>query len=170
MKAGQEEYIKKFKSELATMMGRKQNIHRNCVPEGVTRSEFFALHQIRISMNENPEKKGIHVSDLAKRMNIALSAASRMLNSMEERGLICREIDPKSRRNICVSLTEEGEKLWKKCSESMSDLLERVIIGMGEEDASKLIELWKKFSELMEKEVDLDERKGFARKRASCGR
>jgi hypothetical protein len=37
----------------------------------------------------------------------------------------------------------------------MSDLLERVIIGMGEEDASKLIELWKKFSELMEKEVDL---------------
>jgi len=37
----------------------------------------------------------------------------------------------------------------------MSDLLERVVIGMGEEDACKLIELWKKFTELMEKEVDL---------------
>ena len=36
----------------------------------------------------------------------------------------------------------------------MSDLLERVIISMGEEDASKLIELWKKFTELMEKEVE----------------
>ena len=115
MKDGQEEYIKKFKTELAMMMGRKQSIHRNCVPEGVTRSEFFALHQIWTGMNENPEKKGIHVSALAKRMNIALSAASRMLNSLEERGLIYREIDPKSRRNICVSLTEDGEKLWKKC-------------------------------------------------------
>jgi DNA-binding MarR family transcriptional regulator len=155
VKDGQEEYIKKFKSELAMMMGRKQSIHKNCVPEGITRSEFFALHQIWVSMNEDPEKKGIHVSDLAKRMNIALSAASRMLNSLEERGLIYREIDPKSRRNICVFLTEEGEKLWKKCSEGMSDLLERVVIGMGEEDASKLIELWKKFTELMEKEVDL---------------
>jgi len=154
VKDGQEEYIKKFKTELAMMMGRKQSIHRNCVPEGVTRSEFFALHQIWTGMNENPEKKWIHVSDLAKRMNIALSAASRMLNSLEERGLIYREIDPKSRRNICVSLTEDGEKLWKKCSGGMSDLLERVIIGMGEEDASKLIELWKRFTELMEKEVD----------------
>ncbi len=155
MKDGQEEYIKKFKSELAMMMGSKQRIHRNCMTEGITQSEFFALHQIRTAMNENPESRGIHVSALAKRLNIALSAASRMLNTLEERGLVYREIDPKSRRNICVFLTEEGENMWKKCSETMSGLLERVIIAMGEEDASKLIELWKKFSQLMEKEVNL---------------
>lgn len=155
MKDGQDEYIKKFKSELALMMGSKQRISRNCVHEGLTRGEFFALQQIRASMNENPDKKGIHVSALAKRLNIALSAASRMLNALEERGLVCREMDPKSRRNICVSLTEEGEEIWKKCSESMGELLERVIISMGEEDASQLIKLWKRFSELIEKEVDL---------------
>lgn len=155
MRNEQEEYIKKFKAELAMMMGSKQRIHRNCMPEGITKSEFFALYQIQTGMNESPENKGIHVSALAKRLNIALSAASRMLNALEERGLVYREIDPKSRRNICVSLTEEGEKMWKKCSENMSGLLERVIIAMGEEDASKLIELWRKFSELMEKEVNL---------------
>ena len=154
MRNEQEEYIKKFKAELAMMMGSKQRIHRNCMPEGITKSEFFALHQIQTGMNESPENKGIHVSDLAKKMNIALSAASRMLNTLEERGLVYREIDPKSRRNICVFLTEEGENMWKKCSGMMSQLLERVIIGMGEDDACKLIELWKRFSDLMEKEVD----------------
>ncbi len=155
MKDGQEEYIKKFKEELAMMMGSKQKVHKNCMPEGITRSEFFALHQIRGGMNENPENKGIHVSDLAKSLNIALSAASRMLNTLEERGLVYREIDPKNRRNICVFLTQEGENMWKKCSGMMSELLERVIMGMGEEDACKLIKLWKRFSELMEKEVNL---------------
>ncbi|GLC79074.1 MarR family winged helix-turn-helix transcriptional regulator [Lacrimispora brassicae] len=154
MRNEQEEYIKKFKAELAMMMGSKQRIHRNCMPEGITKSEFFALYQIQTGMNESPENKGIHVSDLAKKMNIALSAASRMLNTLEKRGLVYREIDPKSRRNICVSLTEEGENMWKKCSGMMSELLERVIVGMGEDDACKLIELWKRFSDLMEKEVD----------------
>ncbi len=154
MKTGQGEFLKKFKSDLAMMMGSKQRIHRGCIPEGVTQSEFFALHQIWNAMKENPESSGIHVSDLAKRLNIALSAASRMLNSLEEKGLIYREIDPKSRRNICVFLTEDGENMWKKCSETMSGLLERVIAAMGEEDACKLIELWKRFTELMEEEVN----------------
>lgn len=155
MKDKNEEYKKKFKKEITTMVGKKQSISKKLLPEGMTRLEFFALIQIRETMNEDLDNKGIHVSDLAKKMDILLSSASRTLSALEKRGLIYREIDRENRRNIRVFLTEKGEKTCEKCFVTQNKLIERVIDHMGKEDMDTLIKLWKRFSNLLEKEVDL---------------
>lgn len=153
------EYVKRLKKELVLMMGKKRALHKLPLTGGLTRLEIFALQQIWEAMNESPGQKGVHVSVLAKRMDIMLSSASRTLNTLEEKGLIYREIDSKSRRNICVSLTKEGEGARERCVNTMSRLTERVIERMGAEDMERLLELWRRFSDLIEEEAGLMEEK-----------
>lgn len=159
MENNQEEYIKHFKMELTGMMGKAQRTNKNCIFDGITHGEFQALQYIWAVKNEKADNKGIYVSDLAKGLQIASPAASRMLNTLEDRGLICREIDSKNRRNIYVSLTEKGEETRKQSFQNLNELIDRVILEMGKDDICKLMELWKKFSQLIVKEINLIEKK-----------
>lgn len=155
MQDGKKEYLKRLKEEMTAMSRRKQGLDKVPIMEGLTRLEALALQQIWVVMNEDPEKKGIYVSDLAKRMRVMPPSASRTLKTLEERGLIYREADPQSRRNTCISLTEKGEEVREKCMETIGALMERVIDRMGKDDMEKLIELGKRFSGLMEEEINL---------------
>lgn len=149
------EYLKWLKEEITSMSRRKQGLDKMPIMEGLTRLEALALQQIWVVMKANPEKKGIYVSELAKRMRVMLPSASRTLKTLEERGLIYREADPESRRNTCISLTKKGEEVRAKCMEAIGTLMERVIDRMGKEDMEKLIELAKRFSGLIEEEINL---------------
>lgn len=149
-----DEYIKEIKTELAVMVGKLRKVNKGILTHGMSRLELFALQQIHENRNEGEEKKGIRVSTLAKKMDILLSSASRTLNSLEEQGLIYKEIDPASRRNVCLFLTEKGERVREKSLENMNVLIEKVIDQMGEEDMSQLAKLWKQFADLVEKEVN----------------
>lgn len=153
MKDEKKEYIKNLKAEITMMMGKKQRINKNFLLEGLTRLELFALEQIHEAKSEEAESRGIRVSDLAKRMDILQSSASRVLNTLEERDLIYREIDPENRRNIRVFLTEKGERTRFKCYKNLNELLERIVEEMGAEEMDRLLASWKRLSDLLEQEV-----------------
>lgn len=149
------ECLKKLKEEMTSMWRRKQGLDKVPITEGLTRLEALALQQIWTVTKTDPEKKGIYVSDLAKRMRVMPPSASRTLKTLEERGLVYREADPESRRNTCISLTEKGEEVRAKCMEAIGALMERVIDRMGKEDMEKLIELGNRLSGLVEEEINL---------------
>ena len=77
--------------ELLKAAGRMRRVRLSVLFPDISQGEFLALEVIyRYTLIQDGRK--ICVSDLAKNMKIASSAVSRMLHTLEERGLISREV------------------------------------------------------------------------------
>ncbi len=61
----------------------------------------------------NVKKGGVPVTKIAPNMGIEATSLSRLLNSMEEKGLIVREKDLIDKRVVNLHLTEKGLELQK---------------------------------------------------------
>ena len=51
----------------------------------------------------------LDVPKIQKKLNISKPAISYILNTLEKKNYIIREIDPKDRRKVSISATPEGE-------------------------------------------------------------
>lgn len=145
---------KQLHTELVKAIRRMRRIKLSVLTEHVIYSEYVALSHISRYVEENPGSPGIYVSELADRMETATSAVSRMLKSIEGKGLITRTVDLENRRNTYVCLTPAGRQILADSAMGMEELWKRLLQRMGDEDAHKLIELWNKLASIMEEEVE----------------
>lgn len=87
---------------------------------GLTVKRFWMLHHISV-------EPGISLTMLSDRTFTDKASISRMIHSMEQEGLIRRELDPDDRRAYCLYCTQEGsaqhEEAW---SALQDDLRERI--------------------------------------------
>ena len=141
-------------TELVKVVRRMRKIKLSVLSEQVIYSEYVALSHISRYVKENPDSMGIYVSELADRMDTKISAVSRMLNSIEGKGLITRTVNVKDRRNTYVCLTPAGEQVLADSTQNMEQLRKQMIQRMGHDDVCRLIELWNKLAGIMEDEVD----------------
>lgn len=83
----------------------------------------------------------LDVPKMQKKLHISKPAISYILNTLEKKNYITREIDPKDRRKVSISATPEGraaaEQSMKKYDEIWSEILER----FGEDNMRQLIDL-----------------------------
>lgn len=85
---------------------------------GLTLNEAFCLCTL---------KKGIHEpGHIARELELSPSRLSRVLDALEQRNLIIRNISPEDRRNIAVSLTATGTELVEKYQSSSIELPEEL--------------------------------------------
>lgn len=155
---------KMLQSELIQLMRRMRKVRLNVLSEQVIYTEYYALEQIGRYVRENPGSEGIYVSELALCMSIMPPAASRLLNSMEGKGLIARKVDRGDRRNTFVCLTPAGEDILARTAGDMDALKVKLARRMGREDLIRLIELWTKLADIMDEEMSayMERRKNLA--------
>ena len=81
----------------------------------LTVEQFQTLRRIR---------KGQHsVSLLAETTQTSRSAVSRVVDGMVNKGMIARGLDPNDRRNIPLTLTEEGQRVMADIYDQTEDWL-----------------------------------------------
>lgn len=110
-----------------------------------------------------PSGKSANVSDLHDEHHMTKSAVSQILNTLESKGYVKREIDRSDRRKIAVMLTDHGWKTLKQARICMDQELDKVITRLGEDDTHKLIELLIRLKEIavdVRREAQLTEGKG----------
>ena len=97
----------------------------------------------------------ISPTELSEIMNSSKGRISAILNSLEKKGEIIREIDKDNRRNIIVNITESDRKhIISELADGYS-IIAKALEKMGEEDTKELIRLMNKsFSILKELETD----------------
>lgn len=87
-------------------------------------------------------------SDISNEMLVSSARVAVILNSLEGKGLVTRQIDPEDRRRVLVGLTQKGQKLAEKRRQSIFDYTVRVLKALGEDDAQELVRLIGKLADL----------------------
>ena len=108
--------------------------------ESMTQGEFMALSAIHGFHARQPDKPGVYVSVLAEELMISVSMVSKMLRGLEEKGWILRTVDPDSRRNTFVSLTDTGKTLLEREAAKARALSQRVIARMGQDRSDRFLQ------------------------------
>jgi DNA-binding MarR family transcriptional regulator len=76
----------------------------------------------------------IRVSDVADRLRIDLSVASRQIAALVDAGYARREPDPADRRAGRITATERGAAVLRESHRRMVEAFERPLMGWPEED------------------------------------
>lgn len=95
-------------------------------------SQFRAMMLIK-------EHPGASLSRIAELLGASLSAASKLIDSLVERGYLSRQVLPEDRRRMALTLTDGGEaKLQALKQESLSILSEK-LVGLSDDECRDII-------------------------------
>ena len=81
-----------------------------------------AKHDLTMSMGFvllNIHSEGTPATKIAPLMGLEARSLTRLLKTMEKKGLICRETDPVDKRKVRIVLTKEGKKKKEKSRETV---------------------------------------------------
>jgi DNA-binding MarR family transcriptional regulator len=95
-------------------------------------SQAFALHELGSG-------GGLSQGELAERLRLEKSSASRMAADMERDGLLVRERDPDNRRQYRLRLTERGHAVHARMGTNYHSRYEHWIASMSAAERSALI-------------------------------
>lgn len=110
--------------------------------EGLKPSEIFVLFCIKRAVK--PASPGIKISDISSTLRVATPTTTQLVNSLEKGGFVERTTDKEDRRAVRVKLTEKGEGMVKKASDSLFDSFSGLVEYLGEEESNELAELLSK--------------------------
>ncbi|MBQ2886732.1 MAG: MarR family transcriptional regulator [Alphaproteobacteria bacterium] len=109
----------------------------------VSRGEIFVL---KILLYKEGTSTPTEISEAMKSTKGRISA---ILNSLEKKGFISREIDKDNRRNIIVTLSDSGRDYVVKELRECYRIVAHVFEELGEEDSNKFVELAERVFHLM---------------------
>ncbi|WP_328328256.1 MarR family transcriptional regulator [Kribbella sp. NBC_00382] len=89
----------------------------------------------------------LRLSDLAAKMEIDASTASRHVRALEQAGLLRRSPDPDDGRAFRVELTEQGTAEWEAAAKRRMGLLSQAMDGWSEQDIETFEKLMTRFAD-----------------------
>ena len=150
---------KEIQNELVQAMFRlkkmmNRGLGRDLDNANITMSEFILMREVAENTKESYNPMAL--TEVREYLSVSKAAVSQMINSLEKRGYLTREVDVNNRRNIIVVLTEVGQEVYQKKNQKFFDRFEKVIQGIGETDISHFIAMINKMADAMG-EQDIDE-------------
>ena len=79
-------------------------------------------------------------SDIAKETNMSTARVATILNNLEEKGLVTREISRTDRRKILVAITAKGREEAEQSRKEAVSRIVKILERMGEERTKSFVE------------------------------
>ena len=111
---------------------------------GGTMSIGFALLNIHT-------EEGTPATKIAPMMGLEARSLTRLLKSMEEKGLIYRETDKNDKRSVRIRLTKEGRKNKEKARNTVLRFNEVVRGEIDDEKLNAFFDVLKKINQIVER-------------------
>jgi DNA-binding MarR family transcriptional regulator len=111
---------------------------------GGTMSIGFALLNIHT-------EEGTPATKIAPMMGLEARSLTRLLKSMEEKGLIYRETDKNDKRSVRIRLTKEGRKNKEKAKNTVLRFNDVVREEIDEEQLNAFFDVLKRINQIVER-------------------
>ena len=110
----------------------------------LTAKQVLLLELIRIGVSST--------KDLASNLDVSMSAVSQLLNKLESKEYIVRNINKENRREIVLNLAEKGDLYFDEL-EKLEDEINRNVYGkLSLEDLEHLVRILSKLNAIVEGE------------------
>jgi DNA-binding MarR family transcriptional regulator len=100
-------------------------------PSGITALQYTALTVLE-------RHDGLSAAQLARDSFVTAQSIADLVRSLESRGLIRRERNPRNRRELLILLTEEGRELLGRCAGPVRELEERMVSDLTTHQTEQL--------------------------------
>ena len=90
---------------------------------GLSATQFMTLNVV--------PKKGMTLSELARKLNLSASTLNQTINSLVERALVTRTPDPSDRRKIIIRATRQGQRMQNSASKDFHELIVNLFAQMS---------------------------------------
>lgn len=110
--------------------------------------EYFILLCIAILSHQSG--KSVTLSELIEITGMSMSAASKKVSILEQKGLVVRIPSDQDKRKICITLTEKGRIMSEEEQDKKNTWISEVISRMGVEKASQMLDLLNMMFDIME--------------------
>ena len=125
--------------EIGSRIAVLQRFHRRFITAFLTQHDLpGSMHMILFTLRSRP---GVSQDYLANKFNLDKGIVARQCKTLESRGLIRREINENDRRQYCLHLTEEGEKLVPVILDGYRGWTDMICKGFSEEEVSMASQL-----------------------------
>jgi len=118
--------------------------NQQAIKYGGTMSIGFALLNIHTD-------EGTPATKIAPMMGLEARSLTRLLKSMEEKGLIYRETDRNDKRSVRIRLTKEGKKNKEKAKNTVLRFNEVVRAEINDEKLSNFFDVLKTINQIIER-------------------
>jgi len=102
--------------------------------ENLSFSQVAALHII-------DREKTVNINDISSKLNLSMSATSRMIDELVKKELIQRKEDQDNRRAKIISLTSSGEKFMNKLSIERVKIIELSADSIADKIPLKILKI-----------------------------
>jgi len=117
----------------------------------MTQGEYLVLLALqRRAQSANRDNPYFRASGLSDAVGVSRPNVTRLLNSLEAKGLVSRSMSADDRRVMLVDLTPAGEAALAAANSSLLRLGGQLVAGLGEQEADQLIELLHRLSSVSE--------------------
>lgn len=95
-----------------------------------------------------------YTNDISKVMDISTARVSMLINKLEERGFVSRQVSKTDARKTMIVITEKGEKFVKAMEESLIQSTMHLIDTIGIEELTEFLQIADKIRNAMRNHVE----------------
>ena len=92
-------------------------------PSGITALQYTALTVLE-------RHDGLSAAQLARDSFVTAQSIADLVRSLESRGLVRRERNPRNRRELLILLTDDGRELLTRCAGPVRELEEQMVTDL----------------------------------------
>lgn len=97
-------------------------------------------------------EQALLAGEISRKLSMTTSRIAAVLNSLEKKEMIIRSVNPQDGRCIEVRITDKGHSFCEQQRNLVKRDMERMLMQMGEHDASEYVRLVRLAFEIMRKE------------------
>jgi DNA-binding MarR family transcriptional regulator len=93
------------------------------------------------------QRDDMGIKQLAKILRVTSGAATQHVDALEKAGLLIREMNTQSRREVILKVTEKGWQVYKKLRHAKTKILNEIFTELDDSELSTLVQLVEKVSQ-----------------------
>ena len=141
---GDELYFRQAAERLLAMMTKSQRkpVHQN--------ARDLSMGEVGVMRCLYLKGDAMSAGELSRMMGIGTGGVANLLNSLEKKGYITREMNPEDRRGIRVSLSESGQQAADAKEQEALEMITGMLTRLGKADTENLIRIYRRMLDLAE--------------------